>query len=77
MLLIGRELLLIALKLTFVFLPCFRNFKYEDVFVNIPQSIAQIAREAGVETLIHISHLNASMKSPSKYLRSKVSLESF
>ncbi|XP_027765833.1 NADH dehydrogenase [ubiquinone] 1 alpha subcomplex subunit 9, mitochondrial-like, partial [Empidonax traillii] len=52
-------------------LPCFRNFKFEDEFVNIPQSIAQISREAGVETFIHISHLNANMKSPSKYLRSK------
>ncbi|XP_074907760.1 NADH dehydrogenase [ubiquinone] 1 alpha subcomplex subunit 9, mitochondrial [Buteo buteo] len=48
-----------------------KNFSFEDEFVNIPKSIAQITREAGVETLIHISHLNASMKSPSKYLRSK------
>ncbi|XP_051626700.1 NADH dehydrogenase [ubiquinone] 1 alpha subcomplex subunit 9, mitochondrial [Manacus candei] len=48
-----------------------RNFKFEDEFVNIPQTIAQISREAGVETLIHISHLNANLKSPSKYLRSK------
>ncbi|KAM9246374.1 NADH dehydrogenase [ubiquinone] 1 alpha subcomplex subunit 9, mitochondrial isoform 2-T2 [Leptosomus discolor] len=48
-----------------------KNFNFEDAFVNIPKSIAQISREAGVETLIHISHLNASMKSPSKYLRSK------
>ncbi|KAJ7423129.1 NADH dehydrogenase [ubiquinone] 1 alpha subcomplex subunit 9, mitochondrial [Willisornis vidua] len=48
-----------------------RNFKFEDEFINIPQSIAQISREAGVETLIHISHLNANMKSPSKYLRTK------
>ncbi|NWI92683.1 NDUA9 dehydrogenase, partial [Pitta sordida] len=48
-----------------------RNFRFEDEFVNIPQSLAQISREAGVETFIHISHLNANMKSPSKYLRSK------
>ncbi|NXV49715.1 NDUA9 dehydrogenase, partial [Uria aalge] len=48
-----------------------KNFSFEDEFVNIPKSIAQITREAGVETLVHISHLNASMKSPSKYLRSK------
>ncbi|XP_010573635.1 PREDICTED: NADH dehydrogenase [ubiquinone] 1 alpha subcomplex subunit 9, mitochondrial isoform X2 [Haliaeetus leucocephalus] len=48
-----------------------KNFSFEDEFVNIPKNIAQITREAGVETLIHISHLNASMKSPSKYLRSK------
>ncbi|KAH0616357.1 hypothetical protein JD844_027397 [Phrynosoma platyrhinos] len=47
------------------------NFKYEDVFVNIPKQIAELSREAGVEKLIHISHLNADMKSPSKYLRNK------
>ncbi|OXB52879.1 hypothetical protein ASZ78_014106, partial [Callipepla squamata] len=48
-----------------------KNFSFEDEFVNIPKSIAQITGEAGVETFIHISHLNASTKSPSKYLRSK------
>ncbi|NXI27718.1 NDUA9 dehydrogenase, partial [Sterrhoptilus dennistouni] len=48
-----------------------KNFKFEDEFVNIPQTIAQISKEAGVEKFIHISHLNASMKSPSKYLRNK------
>ncbi|OXB52844.1 hypothetical protein ASZ78_003588 [Callipepla squamata] len=48
-----------------------RNFSFEDEFVNIPKSIAQITGEAGVETFIHISHLNTSTKSPSKYLRSK------
>ncbi|NXN22897.1 NDUA9 dehydrogenase, partial [Nycticryphes semicollaris] len=48
-----------------------KNFNFEDEFVNIPKSIAQITREAGVEKFIHISHLNANMKSPSKYLRSK------
>ncbi|XP_061438590.1 NADH dehydrogenase [ubiquinone] 1 alpha subcomplex subunit 9, mitochondrial isoform X2 [Rhineura floridana] len=48
-----------------------RNFKYEDIFVSIPREIAQLSKEAGVEKLIHISHLNADMKSPSKYLRNK------
>ncbi|XP_041906944.1 NADH dehydrogenase [ubiquinone] 1 alpha subcomplex subunit 9, mitochondrial [Corvus kubaryi] len=48
-----------------------KNFKFEDEFVTIPQSIAQISREAGVEKFIHISHLNAHMRSPSKYLRNK------
>ncbi|XP_053110433.1 NADH dehydrogenase [ubiquinone] 1 alpha subcomplex subunit 9, mitochondrial isoform X1 [Hemicordylus capensis] len=47
------------------------NFKYEDTFVNIPREIAKLSKEAGVEKLIHISHLNADMKSPSKYLRNK------
>ncbi|EMP38439.1 NADH dehydrogenase [ubiquinone] 1 alpha subcomplex subunit 9, partial [Chelonia mydas] len=49
-----------------------KNFSFEDEFVNIPRDIAQVTREAGVEKLIHISHLNADMKSPSKYLRNKV-----
>ncbi|XP_029453142.1 NADH dehydrogenase [ubiquinone] 1 alpha subcomplex subunit 9, mitochondrial [Rhinatrema bivittatum] len=48
-----------------------RNFRFEDVFVNIPKDIAQFSRNAGVEKLIHISHLNADVKSPSKYLRTK------
>lgn len=48
-----------------------RNFSFEDVFVNIPKNIAQLAKEAGVEKLIHVSHLNADIKSPSKYLRNK------
>ncbi|CAM4445784.1 NADH dehydrogenase [ubiquinone] 1 alpha subcomplex subunit 9, mitochondrial isoform X1 [Caretta caretta] len=48
-----------------------KNFSFEDEFVNIPRDIAQVTREAGVEKLIHISHLNADMKSPSKYLRNK------
>ncbi|KAM9171105.1 NADH dehydrogenase [ubiquinone] 1 alpha subcomplex subunit 9, mitochondrial [Pangshura tecta] len=52
-----------------------KNFSFEDEFVNIPRDIAQITREAGIETLIHISHLNADMKSPSKYLRNKAAGE--
>ncbi|XP_015861894.1 NADH dehydrogenase [ubiquinone] 1 alpha subcomplex subunit 9, mitochondrial [Peromyscus maniculatus bairdii] len=48
-----------------------RNFDFEDVFVKIPQVIAQLSKEAGVERFIHVSHLNASMKSSSRYLRSK------
>lgn len=41
--------------------------------MSIPQAIAQVSREAGVEKFIHISHLNADIKSSSRYLRSKVS----
>ncbi|XP_051979402.1 NADH dehydrogenase [ubiquinone] 1 alpha subcomplex subunit 9, mitochondrial-like [Xyrauchen texanus] len=48
-----------------------RNYKFEDVFVSIPQQIARAAREAGIQKLIHMSHLNADMRSPSKYLRNK------
>ncbi|XP_058045996.1 NADH dehydrogenase [ubiquinone] 1 alpha subcomplex subunit 9, mitochondrial isoform X2 [Ahaetulla prasina] len=48
-----------------------RNFKYEDVFISIPRDIARLSKEAGVEKLIHFSHLNSDSKSPSKYLRTK------
>ncbi|XP_007527887.1 NADH dehydrogenase [ubiquinone] 1 alpha subcomplex subunit 9, mitochondrial [Erinaceus europaeus] len=48
-----------------------RNFDFEDIYVKIPHAIAQVSKEAGVKKLIHISHLNADLKSPSKYLRSK------
>ncbi|KAK3564657.1 hypothetical protein QTP86_024535 [Hemibagrus guttatus] len=48
-----------------------RNYKYEDVFVTIPQQIAKASREAGVSKFIHVSHLNADIRSPSKYLRNK------
>ncbi|XP_008574858.1 PREDICTED: NADH dehydrogenase [ubiquinone] 1 alpha subcomplex subunit 9, mitochondrial [Galeopterus variegatus] len=48
-----------------------RNFYFEDVFVKIPQAIAQVSKEAGVEKFIHVSHLNADIKSSSRYLRNK------
>ncbi|XP_056668992.1 NADH dehydrogenase [ubiquinone] 1 alpha subcomplex subunit 9, mitochondrial-like [Monodelphis domestica] len=47
------------------------NFDFSDVFATIPQSIARLAKEAGVETFIHVSHLNADLRSTSKYLRNK------
>ncbi|XP_013855012.1 NADH dehydrogenase [ubiquinone] 1 alpha subcomplex subunit 9, mitochondrial [Austrofundulus limnaeus] len=48
-----------------------RNFRFEDTFVNIPLKIARATREAGVSKFIHMSHLNADIRSPSKYLRNK------
>uniref|UniRef100_UPI001E1B45ED NADH dehydrogenase [ubiquinone] 1 alpha subcomplex subunit 9, mitochondrial n=1 Tax=Jaculus jaculus TaxID=51337 RepID=UPI001E1B45ED len=48
-----------------------RNFDFEDVFVKIPQAIAQISKAAGVERLVHVSHLNADIRSTSRYLRNK------
>ncbi|XP_039471748.1 NADH dehydrogenase [ubiquinone] 1 alpha subcomplex subunit 9, mitochondrial isoform X2 [Oreochromis aureus] len=48
-----------------------RNFRFEDVFVTIPQQIARAAREAGITKFVHMSHLNADIRSPSKYLRNK------
>uniref|UniRef100_A0A8C1BWG5 NADH dehydrogenase [ubiquinone] 1 alpha subcomplex subunit 9, mitochondrial n=1 Tax=Cyprinus carpio carpio TaxID=630221 RepID=A0A8C1BWG5_CYPCA len=47
------------------------NYKFEDVFVSIPQQITKAAREAGIKKFIHMSHLNADIRSPSKYLRNK------
>ncbi|XP_053741854.1 NADH dehydrogenase [ubiquinone] 1 alpha subcomplex subunit 9, mitochondrial [Synchiropus splendidus] len=48
-----------------------RNFRFEDVFVTIPQQIAKATKEAGITKFIHMSHLNADIKSSSKYLRNK------
>lgn len=48
-----------------------KNFDFEDVYVRIPQAIAQVSKEAGIEKFIHISHLNADIKSSSRYLRNK------
>ncbi|XP_058138600.1 NADH dehydrogenase [ubiquinone] 1 alpha subcomplex subunit 9, mitochondrial [Dasypus novemcinctus] len=48
-----------------------KNFSYEDVFVKIPQGIAQVSKEVGIEKFIHVSHLNADIKSSSRYLRNK------
>ncbi|XP_068169119.1 NADH dehydrogenase [ubiquinone] 1 alpha subcomplex subunit 9, mitochondrial [Antennarius striatus] len=48
-----------------------RNYRFEDVFVSIPQQIAKTAREVGIQKFIHMSHLNADIRSPSKYLRNK------
>jgi len=41
------------------------------VHVTGAKSIAHIARESGVSKFIHVSHLNASMDSTSKFYRSK------
>ncbi|XP_068595058.1 NADH dehydrogenase [ubiquinone] 1 alpha subcomplex subunit 9, mitochondrial [Brachionichthys hirsutus] len=48
-----------------------RNYRFEDVFVSIPQQIAKATREAGITKFVHMSHLNADIRSPSKYLRNK------
>lgn len=47
------------------------NYRFEDTYVSIPQQIAKATREAGITKLIHMSHLNADIRSPSKYLRNK------
>ncbi|MGH0119279.1 UNVERIFIED_CONTAM: hypothetical protein FKN15_026959 [Acipenser sinensis] len=48
------------------------NYRFEDTHVNIPKEIARAAKEAGIEKFIHMSHLNADIRSSSKYLRTKV-----
>ncbi|XP_057691697.1 NADH dehydrogenase [ubiquinone] 1 alpha subcomplex subunit 9, mitochondrial isoform X1 [Corythoichthys intestinalis] len=48
-----------------------KNYRFEDIFVGIPQQIAKATREAGITKLIHVSHLNADIRSSSKYLRNK------
>ena len=52
---------------------CFpRNFSFDDAHCEGARVIAQAAREVGVKRLIHVSALNASEESPSKFLQSKV-----
>lgn len=48
-----------------------RHFALDDVHVRGADIIARAARDAGVNTLIHVSALNASHSSPSAFLRSK------
>lgn len=48
-----------------------RNFDYQSVHVAGAQRIAKIAAECGVSNFIHVSHLNASKTSPSKFYQTK------
>jgi len=54
------------------------NFSYNDVNVTGPQTIARICKEAGVQRLVHLSHINARenpekafLPGGSNFLRSK------
>ena len=49
----------------------FRNFDYHSVHVAGAERIAKIAAECGVSHFIHVSHLNASKTSPSKFYQTK------
>ena len=60
-----------------------RNFSYDDVHVKVARNIARLARECGVQRLIHFSALNASpnptpivLRKPSRFLQSKVKIRS-
>lgn len=47
------------------------NYGIEEVNVTIPQTLARLAREAGVSTFIHVSALSASETSASHFSRTK------
>ncbi len=49
-----------------------RHFALEDVHETGAEIIAKAAAAAGVERLIHVSALGASVDSPSRFLKSKV-----
>lgn len=49
----------------------FRNFDFASVHVTGAARIARIAKESGVERLVHVSHLNATPDSSSAFYRTK------
>ena len=49
----------------------FRNFDYHSVQVAGAERIAKIAAECGVSNFVHVSHLNASKNSLSRFYRTK------
>lgn len=48
-----------------------RNFDYSSVHVAGAETIASIAAQSGVSRLVHVSHLNASATSKSKFYQTK------
>lgn len=47
------------------------NYDFEEVNVTIPRILAEISKEAGVESFIHVSALSADPESKSKWSRTK------
>jgi NADH dehydrogenase (ubiquinone) 1 alpha subcomplex subunit 9 len=47
------------------------NYGYEEVNVTIPQTLARLAREAGVRSFIHVSASSANLDSLSEWNRTK------
>ena len=47
------------------------NYGFEETLITIPQTIARISREAGVQALIHFSALAANPNSQSRWARCK------
>ncbi|CAH7668473.1 hypothetical protein BY996DRAFT_8465109, partial [Phakopsora pachyrhizi] len=52
-----------------------KNYSFDLVFVNGAAKITQITKDNDINCLIHISHLNASHDSPSKFYQAKASGE--
>ena len=48
-----------------------RNFDYTSVHVAGAERIASVAAQSGVSRLVHVSHLNASATSKSKFYQTK------
>lgn len=55
-----------------------KNFSFEDVNIKGPQTIARLCKEAGVQRLVHLSHINARenpevafLPGGSRFLKSK------
>ncbi len=47
------------------------NYDFEDVHVRIPEKIAELAKEAGVKTFIHVSALSADLEAKSQWSQTK------
>lgn len=52
-------------------LPWWINYTYDDVHVDVARTIAEVAAEAGVPRLVHVSSLLATPNSPSEWAASK------
>ncbi|KAK0201651.1 hypothetical protein DFS33DRAFT_1385950 [Desarmillaria ectypa] len=48
-----------------------KNFDFSSVHVEGAERIAKITAESGVPRFVHVSHLNASASSPSKFYQAK------
>lgn len=47
------------------------NYSFEEVNITIPQTIARLAKKAGVKAFIHVSALAADKTSDSRWARTK------
>lgn len=47
------------------------NYSFDDVHIKVPETIAELAKEAGVKCMIHVSALGADENSACRWNRSK------